>query len=104
MKTLLIIGATLVSLALIAAFAIPAFAQEGSENTTPGQSAWQRMYDACQNGDWDDMIEAAQEFHGQGNVPGTNAPQATPPSNSSWGWGNGYNGWGATAITAGATA
>ena len=58
------------------------------------------MYDACQTGDWDDMIEAAQEFHGQGNVPGTNAPQATPPSNSSWGgmmggWGNqGYSGSG----------
>lgn len=30
------------------------------------QDAWEAMYEACVNGDWEAMAEAAEEAHGDG--------------------------------------
>lgn len=50
---------------LIAVFAIPAFAHEpGVETITTDDVEREAMYYACLTGDWEAMIETAEEIHG----------------------------------------
>lgn len=69
MKRILLVGLVVASLGLLAAgFAIPAFAHGpgGGEAAPADQDAWEAMYEACVNGDWEAMAEAAEEAHGDG--------------------------------------
>ena len=121
MKKGMLIG-LIVGIAVMAAlFAIPALAQNPSDDA--GQDSppinqgvpdtWQNMWNACQSGDWDAMADAAEEFHGSnyGVMPcygwsGTDDAGDTDGQNQgsgSWwqGMGNmmnsvmgGNNGWG----------
>ena len=68
MKKLLIIGGVLAVLSLlIALLAIPANAGDPAETDTPlpEQETWQAMHQACGDGDWEAMEDAAKEFHGE---------------------------------------
>ncbi len=74
MKKTLLVGLVVASLSLLAAgLAIPAFAHgpEGREATPANHEAWEAMHEACDNGDWEAMAEAAEEVHreGLGNMP-----------------------------------
>lgn len=66
MKKLLLIWSVIVVLgAMFVIFGIPALAQTADNVTAPpDQQAWQDMYQACQNGDWNAMADAAQRAHG----------------------------------------
>ena len=66
MKRYLLVGLIIAALSLAAGFAIPAFAHGPTEgdSETPDQEPWQVMHEACEGGDWDAMIEAADEAHG----------------------------------------
>ena len=69
MKKILILGSIL--LVLVAAtigFTSPLFAHNSSDSEiTPADGeSWEAMHEACSNGDWDTMAEAAEEFHGEG--------------------------------------
>ena len=68
MKKLLLLGSILLVLGLtIAAFAIPLFAHDSAdgEGTPADETAWEAMHEACENGDWDAMLKAAEEVHGE---------------------------------------
>ena len=69
MKKILILGSIL--LVLVAAaigFTSPLFAHNSSESeiTPTDGKAWEAMHEACWNGDWEAMAEAAEESHGEG--------------------------------------
>lgn len=51
---------------LVAGFASPIFAHgpDGGGATPPNDEAWEEMHQACENGDWEAMAEAAEEAHG----------------------------------------
>jgi len=68
MKKIILIGSTLIVLGLFATWAIPALAHgsTGGATTSTNNEAWEDMYQACQNGDWEAMGEAARDFHGEG--------------------------------------
>ena len=55
----------LVSL-LIGFWAVPALATgpDNSESAPAEQATWDKMHEACQEGDWDEMAKAAEEVHG----------------------------------------
>ena len=65
MKRILLIGLLVVALSLIAGFAVPAFAHGPTEgdSATQEQDTWWEMHEACEEGDWDAMVEAAEEAH-----------------------------------------
>lgn len=65
MKKILVIGTLIAILSLGAAFAVPAFGDSPTEGDsgTPDQQTWQPMHEACEEGDWDAMLEAAEEVH-----------------------------------------
>jgi len=73
MKRIILIGSTLIVLGLLAAWSIPALAHGlgTGQTTSNNDKAWENMYEACQNGDWEAMAEAAREVHGEdfGNMP-----------------------------------
>jgi len=51
---------------LVGFWAVPALA-EGPDDTgsTPAErTTWEKMHEACEEGDWDAMTEAAAELHG----------------------------------------
>ena len=67
MKRILLIGSVLAVMGLLIALALPALAHgpaNGTTTSTQGQ-AWEDMYDACQNGDWEAMEEAARQMHSE---------------------------------------
>jgi len=63
MKRILVIGLVMATLGLAGSFAIPAFAHDPGDGAAGG-SAWETMHEACANGDWEAMTEAAEEVHG----------------------------------------
>ena len=92
MKKLILIGSVIVVMgALFAIFGIPALAQP-SDNVTapPDQQARQDMYQACQNGDWSAMADAAQRAHGD-NWNGMMGGWSNPSGGNS-GTGSGWGG------------
>ena len=67
MKKLLLTGSIVLVLGfLIAGFTTPLFAYGpgDSEAATVNTEAWEDMHEACENGDWEAMVEAAEEAHG----------------------------------------
>ncbi|OGO30788.1 MAG: hypothetical protein A2Z29_03805 [Chloroflexi bacterium RBG_16_56_11] len=64
-KILLITGIIVVLGLLIGLWAVPALA-EGPDDPVPpqvGQETWEKMHQACADGDWEAMAEAAEEAH-----------------------------------------
>jgi len=95
MKKLLLASLALAALGLlVVTFAIPAFANgEGNTSaTTQTDGAWETMYQACKNGDWQAMAEAAKELHGEdfGYMP----CHSENPGESGTNSGNTTNSWG----------
>lgn len=99
MKRFLVIGlVVLVVGLLVAGFTLPTLAHGPEDEDAPvNQEAWEAMHEACENGDWQAMAEAAEEAHGADvdYMPGYNENGYE----SANGWGNmggGMmgNGWG----------
>ena len=68
MKRLLLIGSIVLVLGLLiigSATSLFAHGTEGGEDTPSNEEAWQAMHEACENGDWEAMAEAAEEAHGE---------------------------------------
>jgi hypothetical protein len=68
MKRILIVGLIILAISSALLFAVPVFAHGGEDGggTAADEAAWQRMYEACESGDWDAMAAAAEEVHGEG--------------------------------------
>jgi len=67
MKKFLLLGSIMLVLGLlIAGFATPIFAHGPDDGgaAPDGGTAWEAMHEACENGDWEAMAEAAAEVHG----------------------------------------
>ena len=67
MKKFLVIGGMAVLLLLLAVFwAVPTLAAgpDNAEPTPTEQATWDKMHEACKEGDWDAMMQAAGEVHG----------------------------------------
>ncbi len=94
----LLIGVLLgLTLGLAAGFAIPAFARAPDDGAPPTDEAWTKMHEACQNGDWEAMAEAAQEWHGTSGSPpcqGNYTPDGGTGSTTGPGWGGMMSGGG----------
>lgn len=62
----LIIGVVIGALAALAFTAVPILAH-GSTNegdtTVSDQETWDEMHEACEEGDWDAMAQAAEQYH-----------------------------------------
>jgi len=93
MKKVLLTGAVLTVLGLLLAFTIPALAHGlgSDEATSTNNEAWEDMYEACQNGDWAAMTEAAGQFQSEDydNMPYYENYNSMPDENgetSSEGW------------------
>jgi len=67
MKKLLLLGSIVLVLGLLIAGSTAIFAHgpDDSEAIAPNGEAWSAMHEACINGDWEKMAEAAKEFHGE---------------------------------------
>lgn len=68
MKKYLLIGSVLAILTLLmVVFVIPVLAHvpEGGETAPAEQEAWEVMHEACEDGDWEAMDEAAGEVSGE---------------------------------------
>ena len=68
MKKLLLIGSIVLVLGLlITGFTAPLFAHSPDDGgaTLENEGAWDAMHEACANGDWEAMTEAAEEVHGE---------------------------------------
>ncbi len=90
MKRILLVGLIIVALSLAAGFAVPVFAHGPTEGDsgTPDQETWQSMHEACEEGDWQAMVEAAEDVHeGLGYAPchGYDYPTSEDGSPNSWG-------------------
>ncbi len=77
MKRNLSIGLMLVVLILAAIGAIPVFAHspdDDSANPDGNGGQWAAMHEACEDGDWEAMAEAAEAAHGEDfdSMPGHN--------------------------------
>ena len=97
MKRILLIGLLVVALSLIAGFAVPAFAHGPAEgdSATPEQDTWWEMHEACEEGDWDAMVEAAEEVHEDlGYAPCHGYDYPAPEDGSPGRWGGHMGGWG----------
>ncbi len=65
MKRILMIGLVVTTLGLlIAGFVTPLLAH-GSDDGQANEEAWEAMHEACENGDWEAMAEAAEAVHGE---------------------------------------
>jgi hypothetical protein len=64
MKKILVVILIVVIVSLLA-FAIPAFAHNPNDESgdTTAQRTWEAMHDACEEGDWQAMVGAAEEVH-----------------------------------------
>ncbi|MFC2003811.1 hypothetical protein ACFLV4_07745 [Chloroflexota bacterium] len=73
MKKLLLIGSIVLVLGLLIAGSTTFIFAHGPDNeVTPANGgAWEAMHEACENGDWEKMAEAAKEVHGEdfGHMP-----------------------------------
>ena len=90
MKRILLVGLIIVALSLAAGFAVPIFAHGPAEGDsgTPDQETWQSMHEACEEGDWQTMVEDAEEVHeGLGYAPchGDDYSTSEDGSPNSWG-------------------
>lgn len=104
MVKILLVGLIgLVVAGLIASLAIPVFAHRagGGEDVPASQEAWEAMHETCEDGDWETMVEAADEMHGEdfSHMPGHGdscyPPQeGTQPSVEGWGGMGGHMGGG----------
>ena len=68
MKKLLLIGSIMLVVGLlIVGFATPIFAHGPGDGgaTLENEEAWEAMHEACANGDWEAMAEAAEEVYGE---------------------------------------
>ena len=65
MKRNLLIGLALAILAVGIAVPVLALGAGDGEGSPAGQEPWDAMYDACADGDWETMTEAAEEAHGE---------------------------------------
>ncbi len=68
MKKLLLIGSIVLVLGLlIVGFTTPIFAHSpGDGEATPAnEEAWEAMHEAYEEGDWEAMVETAEEVHGE---------------------------------------
>ncbi len=68
MKKLLLIGSIVLVLGLlITGFTASLFAHSPDDGgaTLENEGAWDAMHEACANGDWEAMTEAADEAHGE---------------------------------------
>ena len=73
MKKLLLIGSIVLVIGLlIVGFTTPIFAHDPDDGgTMPADGeAWEAMHEACENGDWEKMAEAADEVHGESGMGG----------------------------------
>ena len=65
MKKALLIFVVIVGLVMLVV-SVPVLAHGPDDGVgAPSEQSWEAMYEACQNGDWDAMAEAAEEFHGE---------------------------------------
>ena len=67
MKRILVIGSMIAVLSLSLVIAIPVLAH-GSGDGDPAladQEVWEVMHEACEDGDWEAMGEAAEGVHGE---------------------------------------
>jgi hypothetical protein len=102
-RTLLVGIITAAVVALVAVFAVPALAHGGPDDggtTFPDQEAWEGMWEACANGDWEAMVEAMEEvfadmpcFNGDYDTRDDGETQE-PGTGWSWGGGHGHMGGG----------
>lgn len=65
MKKVLVFGLVVVTLGLLAGFAIPVFAHGLDGDVPIDQESWEAMHKGCETGDWEAMAEAAEEVHGE---------------------------------------
>ena len=68
MKKFLLIGSILLVLGLlIVGWATPIFAHSPDDGgaTPADEEAWEAMHQACEKGDWEAMVETAEEIHGE---------------------------------------
>ena len=91
MKRILVISLVIAILGLLAGFTIPVFAHGPDEDASVNQEAWEAMPEACEDGDWEAMAEAAGEVHGEdfGDMPCHDDYYAPGEGNtgSTTGWG-----------------
>ena len=98
MRKTLAVSTIIVALgAVVAAFAVPALAHsgpDGDRTAPPNQEAWDTMYDACVNGDWEGMVEAMEDVFG--DMPCFGGDYYTPNGEETQapgaGWGGGSTG------------
>ena len=90
MKRILLVGLVIAVLSLVAGFAVPVFAHgptDGDEGS-PDQETWQAMHEACEEGNWEAMVEVAEDVHeGLSYAPchGYEYPFSDDGSPNSWG-------------------
>ena len=68
MKKSLLIGSIMLVLGLlIAGLMTPVFAHGPDDGgaVSGNNEAWEAMHEACESGDWEAMVEAAEEVHGE---------------------------------------
>ena len=68
MKKLLLIGAIVLVLGLLIAGSTTSIFAHSPDNggaTPADEEMWGTMHEACESGDWEAMVEAAEEAHGE---------------------------------------
>jgi hypothetical protein len=101
MRRILLVGLIVAALSLTAGLTVPVFAHSPTEgdSETLDQETWQAMHDACEEGDWKAMVEAAEEVHedlGYAPCHGYDYPASEDGSPNRWGamTGGHMGGWG----------
>ena len=100
MKRILLVGLVIAVLSILVTLSIPVFAHGPTEGNleTPDQETWQAMHEACEDGDWETMEEAAEEFHEEAGYGGCHGYDTGDEDHTS-GWsgmmggGGGMMGW-----------
>ena len=67
MKKIFWVGLAIVSVALSSILTLPVFAHgpDGDGAAPTEGTVWETMHEACETGDWEAMVEAAEEVHGE---------------------------------------
>ena len=110
MKRTIVISLVVLALALALSLGIPALANDpDTGGPADGQAGWQEMHQACEDGDWEAMEEAADAYHGQevGDMPCHDEDEDSGGADYGWGdmgdhmddhmgggWGGMMGGWG----------
>ena len=65
MRGILITGLVIILVGALTVLAIPVLAhgQTEGDKGTVDQETWETMHEACEEGNWDAMVEAAEEVH-----------------------------------------